>query len=280
MLKGSLSWPLDAAQELQLSRTFYDNCKGPDALDPFPKAASEDVLVVEAPVPFCAPELTLDVDRNVGPVLCITTLSNARNVEVYTKEGDYCGTALRVSPIPDARGLCGHVLRLTEQVSRSHVYVLRFLLPKGNRDRFCLSIIEVSAPPAPPLLRSPLPAPPLAGLGGLDMSAVRQMVASLDVEVSSAAMQLLSNVEMQQQRQHTASAALISAAGNAAVSETFANQLPNERAAPKLDGHTAGLVLKQVDSKIDALKRHFDARLDKLENTLASLVEILSQEHD
>ncbi|KAI8589011.1 hypothetical protein BDZ88DRAFT_169388 [Geranomyces variabilis] len=271
MLQATVSWPLDAEQQSLLAHLLHHTISLSDA-----NGQNEDnqTLIVEAPdVCPSPPELALVLPRGNGPPSFIGAISNARKMEVYTQDGEYCGTGEAVAEPnqDDKEFVFSHALHFDDDLKpSSSSYTLKFLLPKDSRNRFLLAAVDIVAPPTTDHAQSARPSlSSLAGgARGLDMTSVRKMLASIDLPLSPAAMQLLANVETQQQQQQQqgSSSGLLGAgaAGNPIVSIVL----------------DANARLQQIDNKIDDLKRYFDARFDKLENALANLVEILSQDQD
>ncbi|KAJ3182068.1 hypothetical protein HDU87_000412 [Geranomyces variabilis] len=265
MVQATLSWPLDSAQQSLLARLFYHTVSDNSAGD---HGVGNPSLEVDGP-DACPPppELTFVLPREYGPPAFIRAISNARKMEVYTQDGDYCGIAERED---HEESLFAHTLNFDDHHQpSSSSYTLKFLLPSGSRNRFLLASVDVFAPLATDHAQPAIPslASLAGGAGGLDMSNVRKMLNSLDLPVSPAALQVLANIESRQQQQQQRTASALSSAGAAG----------NAAASMILDANAR---LQQMDGKIDALQRHFDARFDKLESTLATLIEILSQEQE
>ncbi|KAJ3169166.1 hypothetical protein HDU88_000959 [Geranomyces variabilis] len=272
MLQATVSWPMNAEQQSLLAHLLHYTTSLSDANDP---NDYDQTLIVEAPdVSPPPPELALILPRGNGPPSFIGAISNARKMEVYTQDGEYCGTAEALAEADqedDEEFMFTHALHFDDDLKpSSSSYTLKFLLPKDSRNRFLLVAVDIVTPPTTDHAQSAMPSlSSLAGgAGGLDMTSVRKMLASIDLPLSPAAMQLLANVETQQQEQQQqgSSSGLLGAGatGNPIVSMVL----------------DANARLQQIDNRIDDLKRHFDARFDKLENALASLVEILSQDQD
>ncbi|KAJ3144138.1 hypothetical protein HDU89_008952 [Geranomyces variabilis] len=271
MLQATVSWPLDTEQQSLLAHLLHHTTSLSDA-----NGQNEDnqTLIVEAP-DVCPPppELALVLPRGNGPPSFIGAISNARKMEVYTQDGEYCGTAEAVAEPnqPDDKKIVfSHALHFDDDLKpSSSSYTLKFLLPKDCRNRFLLAAVDIVAPSTTDHAQSAMPllSSLAGGAGGLDMTSVRKMLASIDLPLSPAAKHLLANVETQQQQQQQGSFSGLLGAGAAG----------NPIVSMVLDANAR---LQQIDNKIDDLKRHFDARFDKLENALASLVEILSQDQD